>query len=376
MSSYESYGSSVACSGTAQVLDTGSASTLPQLDSGQEPLIILFSKVIHIIDCCPYHDTHELLAAHRQLCDNLSLLTDITSSHSQDKESFTAFMSNNRLDYIMNKVIFDSFLNGAVAYTTYKTFRPTHQLIAILFSICESCQVTFQRELFLESMTKMITLRAQSLVANRFDSNSVIGSLIEDVLSKIAPDPEIAEILKEQLQHCCSSNEAIFLISDIAAFTTNLNKEANIDPEDFNQLKKTFEEILVILLTRNYNELERDTYKLIRDRYNSYFHHINLNTGVYSNSLQQNSDLYRYEFSNGDHQQNVTVEQEPQSRPANSWVPSFLEDDYYNENTNTVHHVEMFERPTRNPFKKLFRRRPPTDKKQRWHLFHRKQQEV
>ncbi|CCG25152.1 hypothetical protein CORT_0H00340 [Candida orthopsilosis Co 90-125] len=375
MSMYESYDSNVTFSATGRSLDTGSTTSLPGFESNEEQLVILFSKVINIIDNCPYCDTHELLLAHRSLCDNLTILTDVITTHSEAKKSFSAFMANNRLDYIINNVIFDSFLKGGVVYTTYRTFRPTHQLIAILFSICESCRVTFQRELFLESIEKMIKLRAKYLAANRLEPKSIIGNLIEDVLGKLAPDPDIAQLLKERLCECSLSSEAMFLMSDIAAFTTNLNTETNTNLEDFNQLKKTFEEILMIMLTRNYSELDRDTYKAIRDCYNSYFHHINLNTGVYEpNSLQQNSDLYHYEVSNGN-EPNVRTKRDQQPSYPATWIPSFLEDEYYNENTNTVNHV-VLEKPTRNPFKMLFRRRILTDKRQRWHLFHRKQQNV
>lgn len=56
-------------------------------------------------------------------------------------------------------------------------------------------------------------------------------------LGKLAPDPDIAQLLKERLCECSLSSEAMFLMSDIAAFTTNLNTETNTNLEDFNQLK-------------------------------------------------------------------------------------------------------------------------------------------
>ncbi|KAI5955974.1 hypothetical protein KGF57_003459 [Candida theae] len=374
MSLCESYNSSVTFSATERSKDTWSTLSLPALASNRQQLVILLAKVMHTIDGCPYYDTHALLLAHRQLCDDLSTLRDLAATQPEDMESFTAFMANNRLDHIMNKVIFDSFLNGGAIYTTYRVFLPTHQLIAILFSICETCQVTFKRELFLDSIDQMINLRAKYLAANRLEPRSIIGNIIEDVLSKLAPDPEILQLLRESLRGCNSSSEAKFLMGDIAAFTTNLNMDAVIAPEDFDQLKKSFEEILVLMLTRNYNELYRDTYKVIRDCYNTYFHHINLNTGVYEpNSTQQNSDVYQYEVSSGiGPNLSVRYEEQPSQHP-NTWVPSFLEDDHYNENTNTVNRVEI-EKPRRNPFKMIFRRRVLTEK--RWHLFHRKQHEV
>lgn len=371
MSVYESYSSSITFSVSGRSLETGSTISLPCFSWNDEQLVILLLKVILIIDGCPYYDTHELLLAHRELCDSLSTLKDVVATQPEVKESLTAFMTNNRLDYLMNKVIFDSFLNGGVIYTTYRSFRPTHQLIAILFLICESCEVKFNRELFLNSIRNMISLRARYLAANKLEPKSIIGNLIEDVLNKLAPDPDIAQLLKERLTECNLASEALFLMSDIAAFTTNLNNEAEISPEDFEQLKKSFEEILVLILKRNYNELDRDTYKVIRDRYNSYFHHINLNTGVYEpNLMQQNSDFYHYEVSN-----NVGSDLpiEPEHQSYKTWVPSFLEDGYYNDNSNTVNRV-VLEKPTRNPFKMLFRRRVLTDK--RWHIFHRREQEV
>lgn len=374
MSLYESYSSNITLSAIGESLDTVSTFSFPDLPLNEALVVILFLKVINIIDDCPYSSTHELLLAQRKLCESLTLLSSFIAAEPEAKESFTAFMDNNRLDYIMNKVVFDSFLNGGVVYTTYRTFRPTHQLIAILFLISESCQITFKRELFLESITKMIFMRARCLAANRFETKSVVGNLIEDVLSKLAPDPDIAQLLKERLRECNSPTEAMFLMSDIAAYTTNLDTEANILPEDLAHLRKTFEEMLMLMLTKGYNELDSGSYREIRDRYNSFFHHINLNTGEYQPaSMQQNSDLYHYELSNGN-KTNVSDPHDQQASHPNTWIPSFLEDNYYNENTNTVNRI-VLEKPTRNPFKMLFRRRILTEKRQRWQLFHRKQQQ-
>ncbi|KAI5950113.1 hypothetical protein KGF54_005261 [Candida jiufengensis] len=375
---YESYGSSVTVSDIVLVSEDsvetngGGIDCLP--NEGQ--LNIWFSKIILAIDEEPYETIQGIQNFNEMMCYYLRSILNII--HLEDNVyRFTAFMSNNRMDYIIK--IISSNINEQGFIFSEEPFKDTYRLVCLILHLLRKFEIKININLMYGLLDSLLNLRTLKLVAKKDAFANVINNLINKILNELVPAPKLFELVKVHLSACQQLEEVDFLVNNVMSLAKSYLEHVNILLEpDNEQIKLLFREIMVLLVDKNYHNLNKLNYSILKQQFRKIKAQFRstLNNNKFASLELQNSDFYQYNSSIvekrrkiKESQNNSREEQQEVQQEVQDWVPSFI-------NGNNLKNIEVSdpddeqtEKPkSRNPLKKLFKNESP---KKKWFHFHK-----
>ncbi|KAI3404781.2 hypothetical protein KGF56_002411 [Candida oxycetoniae] len=394
-----------------------------------------FLRIIYAIDNSPYRDLSQLIAVHLQVSRGLSKLWEFSQQNGEFQERVVAFMRNNRLNYIIQRIVLAALKKQGKSFSVVdekkslldaiderkslldaidkrkslldaiderKSFDAIDRVDALelisrvteqIYKINAWCNEAINVDLTMDLLEIATRRRNNAVTINSavVDNTSDIrfNQIVTTILTYAPPRVAIFEFLQSSIDSCEDQSVIHYTIYDIGVLFGNLySNRSLLGSREIQVLKFAASAILLAIVEKNYHEINLEAYKVIKHRYSAIFcspysnnnDNNNLNSGP---AVEQNSDLFHYDL--------VPIETPALGHSTPRQVPeSYTEDisqwvrhQLLNENSEDERPTEieegqqhMFEttKPKRRGFSRIFKRKQDTSnlkRKSKWNFFKR-----